>query len=114
MNRNYEEIIAEYGRITAGRDAIYCSDLNSIRDNSKDLFEFIHNAMMYGFVVGYRRAKNERKKKKKAKPKALTSNNKKIIQKLRNMDAIEYYHYCKDRNLSLNYYADLMEAYSNQ
>lgn len=66
MNRNYEEIIAEYDRITAGRDAIYCSDLNRIRDNSDDLFDFIHNAMKYGYVIGYKRAKNERKRKRKA------------------------------------------------
>ena len=65
MNRNYEKIIAEYDRRfeDKDKDLIYCSDLYNIRDNNNDLYGLICNAIKYGVIIGYRRAKNEQYKK---------------------------------------------------
>ena len=54
MERNYDEVMAEYNRIA--KTDIYCSDLQNIFDNNKDLYSYICNAMKYGYVMGYRQA----------------------------------------------------------
>lgn len=60
--KNIDEYKAKYwdnNKTNAG--AFYWDDINQIRDISKDLFETINNALMLGFMVGYRRAKRETK-----------------------------------------------------
>lgn len=54
MERNYEEVIAEYGKVA--RTDIYCSDLQNIFDNNNNLFDYICNAMKYGYVMGFKQA----------------------------------------------------------
>ncbi len=66
--RNAQKDIDEYkskywvdNKSNAG--AFYWDDIKQIHDISKDLFGAINNAMMFGFMVGYRRAKREMKKR---------------------------------------------------
>ena len=62
MYRNYEEVISEYDKLMINhRDPIRVSDLNNIKDNNHDLFNIIDNALKYGFVIGYKNAKNRKR-----------------------------------------------------
>lgn len=65
MNRNYEKVITEYDKRfgTEEKDLIYASDLVSIITNNQELYELVCNAVKYGVIVGYRKAKNEQYKK---------------------------------------------------
>ena len=74
MKRDMQKAIDQFNRQFAdrGRDVFYVSDINSIRDISKDgsgeldPCAAVCNALSAGFMIGYRYAQADARKKRKA------------------------------------------------
>ena len=66
MQRNIRKCIAEYQQkyYPAKKDYFTTGDLYQINDISDDKFDIISNALMAGFIVGYRAAKRDSKNRK--------------------------------------------------
>ena len=62
MKRNYEKTIAEYHKAFKGKHLFYTHDLLNLKENNKDTFSLIMNAVRYGCIIGYRQAMREQAK----------------------------------------------------
>ena len=69
MERNVARYLAEYERIcaeTPNKGSFYYSDLKQLYELGTGLWDIMNNSLSFGFMVGYRCAKNEAKKKRTA------------------------------------------------
>ena len=63
MKRNYKKTIEEYHKTFDDKHLFYVTDLMNIKENNKDIYYLIMNAVRYGCIVGYKQAKREQAKK---------------------------------------------------
>lgn len=65
MKRDLQKYVEDYKRKFYGNEynggAFYVSDFYQITDMGTDLFDLIDNALMAGFMVGYKKAKREKR-----------------------------------------------------
>lgn len=64
MKRDYEKTISDFNKMFEGRAyyPIFASDLENIRDNNDNIFDIVVNAIKYGYIMGYKAAKNAAKR----------------------------------------------------
>ena len=66
MSRSMKNAIKNYGKLVekdGNKHVFFASDLTQLVEMSRDKYELAHNAMMAGYMIGYRSGRKDQAEK---------------------------------------------------